>query len=112
MGTKVRFEDDKSLRGKIGGRVGFPFAAGGGNGGLFYAGGAWVHEFEGDGHIELGDDGAIELRVHQPRDYADFNAGISIEGKGTMSGFLEGTAKVGKDDYGSIGIRGGLRLNF
>lgn len=112
MGTRVRFDDDKSLRGKLGARVGVPFAAGGGNAGLFYAGGNWTHEFEGDGHVELGDDSAFGLRVRRPRDYAEVNAGISIEGKGAMSGFFEGTAKFGKDDYSAIGIRGGLRLNF
>ncbi|MDP9415582.1 MAG: autotransporter outer membrane beta-barrel domain-containing protein, partial [Pseudomonadota bacterium] len=112
FGTRLSFDVDESLRGKLGARFGSGFPVRGGARGLLYLGGNYVHEFRAEDRVSLtGGGSAVDLDAGEAEDFGEAFVGISVGGTGPVSGFIEGFGKKGDEVEGGGG-RAGLRIRF
>ncbi len=112
LGTRLSFDVDESLRGKLGGRFGTGFSVLGGARGLLYLGGNYVREFRAKDRVSLTSSGSrVELDAREAEDFGEAFVGISIGGTRPVSGFIEGFGKKGDEIEGGGG-RAGLRIRF
>lgn len=108
FGQALGFGRGEGLTGRIGARVGGKL----GRAATFYAKGAWVHEFRGEGKITLTSGGLSEtVDGMRPSDYGQAALGVTILSGGPVSGFVEGNAVFGNNVSGGGG-RAGVRFAF
>jgi hypothetical protein len=112
LGGSFDFDKYTGLRSKAGARVGGSTPLGASSTLVFYAGGAAVHEFEGEGRLNF-TSGAqtIALRNDRLGTYAQGTLGLNIITAGGISGFVEGHADY-SNSYTGGGGRAGIRIKF
>lgn len=119
MGTTVDFDSDNGLRGRFGGRVGGQFALGNGPIMAVYAGGNYIHEFQGKDQVTFSGGGqSFTYRNRKIRDYGEAVLGVTIGQDERVSGFLEANyirsfnSNGGNSGIEGAGGRAGLRFRF
>lgn len=119
MGTTVDFDSENGLRGRFGGRVGGQFALGNGPIMAVYAGGNYIHEFQGQDRVTFSGGGqSYAYRNRKIRDYGEAVLGVTIGQNERVSGFLEANyirsfnSNGGNNGIEGAGGRAGLRFRF
>lgn len=112
LGQTIDFASATGLRGKAGAQLGGRLTLAGGSSAILYGGGSVVREFSGKGGLTLLSGGTSQ-RVGQDRlgTYGEVKLGLNVVTTGRLSGFVEGTADVGKTfngGGGKVGLRFGL----
>ena len=106
------FEDVDGLRGSAGVRLGLTDTRANGTAISYYLGASAVHEFEGEAQVRFAFGNQSIAFTNNPIDtYSHLEAGLSIQGKGALSGYFQVEGDV-SDDYTSFGGRVGVRLRF
>lgn len=111
LGVTIDFDNMEGLRGSAGLRIGSTMGIGGNSVAVFYAGGDYVHEFQGEqGFTFSSGSNALAFRNVPLEDYGRGKLGMSIT-SGIVTGFIEGNGIYSKN-YSGGGGRAGLRIAF
>lgn len=119
QGVRFDFDDADGLRGRAGARIGTQFDMFGSKASI-YAGGNYVHEFEGRDSVTFSSGGeTLTYRNNRIGDYGEAKLGIEIAQIGGVSGFIEGnyirsfnSNGATSSDVEGVGGRAGLRIRF
>lgn len=118
-GVRFDFDDADGLRGRAGARIGTQFDMFGSKASI-YAGGNYVHEFEGEDSVTFTSGGqTLTYRNNRIGDYGEAKLGIEIAQIGGVSGFIEGnyirsfnSNSATRSDVEGAGGRAGLRIRY
>ena len=109
--SNFSFDEDEGLRGKLGARVGTTFNALGSLVSL-YAGGNYVHEFDGEDTVAFTNGGnTIALQNANIGDYGEGVVGVNIGSADGPTAFIEAHG-ARSDDFDETGARAGVRFRF
>ena len=111
-GQSFRFADFDGLRGAAGIRLGADADIGEKSILGVYLDASILHEFEGDGRTTFSSAlDAISFDNEPVDTYGRIEAGVTIEGEGPVSGFIQAETDVASDANG-FGGRAGIRIRF
>ena len=108
LNTVVNFSDGESVRGRLGGRVGYSTMWGATVVEPFFVGSFW-HEFEGDNQATLTSGAKIALKDELDDSWGELGGGVNFFTGPRTSLFVKGDALVGGDLEG-WNVKGGGRL--